>query len=63
MSEQFKPTNEEIAEYIYDWHVRLSNIPLRDALEILNRNKFVFLRELFAPEMYNSIQEYVDKEK
>jgi len=65
-----KPTNEEIIEYILSWidachfgglitiHDRKT---IKEALSI--DNNFDTLREMFAPVMYDSIQEYVEKEK
>jgi hypothetical protein len=69
MSEQVKPTNEEIAKYIFEWIIEFDRDGLiiedeqylKDAL--LHHKHFEDLREMFAPVMYDSIQEYVNKEK
>lgn len=61
---QVKPTNQEIAEYIYMWIETFDEdgLIITDGQLIkdeLSKCNFEWLREMFAPEMYNSIDEWV----
>jgi len=70
MTEELKPTNEEIAEYITDWINSLDGYGIvivgdfEDYVLALGKStNFDVLRQMFTPEMYSSIQEYADKTK
>ena len=71
MTNELKPTNDEIANYILEWIESFDDDALVitdidsiiDTIENTKRTNFKTLREMFAPVMYDSIQEYVEKEK
>jgi hypothetical protein len=63
MFDELKPTNEEIAKYILKWINMVENEVITKEEILLFGGNFTHLRSLFEPVMYDSIQEYVDKEK
>jgi len=71
MEAQLKPTNEEIEGYLMTWIQSLDRDGIvitddeliQEQLERASSVNWGGLRKMFAPEMYNSIREYVDKTK
>ena len=61
MTDQLKPSNDEIAEYILMWHIKLTWSDNPE--EAVKNTDFQPLRDMFTPSLYNSIEDYVKGEK